>query len=112
MIINCGPRRIVRDRYGYKIEIRHVLGKDSKRAGEVIWKEDSPAFPASLSNALEVVYERTIADLVERDENSGDPEIDIRNLAAACEHAAQVVKDCARDVRREGNRQATETKEK
>jgi len=58
MIINCGKRRLVSDRFGWKIEIQHVYGKDSKKAGETYWTEDRPAYPANLPQACEMLCER------------------------------------------------------
>ena len=97
MIINCGRRRIVRDRYGYTIEYRHVR-QSGKKAGEAHWKIDRPGHPATLSDALTVVYERTLAD-----ENE---ELDVLDLPTACQHAAETLKNHLREFRRAGVKQA------
>jgi len=58
MIINCGKRRLVSGRFGWKIEAQRVRGKESKSPGEVYWAEDRPAYPASLAQACEMLCER------------------------------------------------------
>ena len=60
--INCGTRRIVSDRYGYQIQHIKTYSEDNKKAGETYWKEDAPAYPATLSQALEMILEREIKD--------------------------------------------------
>lgn len=67
MIINIGNRRLVSHRYGWKIEIKKVRGDDSANPGEEYWDEDRPAWPASLTQALEMVYERLLFDVEETD---------------------------------------------
>ena len=61
MIISIGDRRMVSDRFGWKIEIRHVPTKGA-HAGEDVWMEDRPAYPATLPRGLEMVLERMIKD--------------------------------------------------
>ena len=58
MIIECGKRRLVSERFCWKIEILHTSKKGKKS-----WKEDRPAYPATLAQALEMVYEREIRDM-------------------------------------------------
>jgi hypothetical protein len=93
MIINCGRRRIVSDRYGFTIEIKTVI-QSGKREGQEEWKPDRPAYPATLPRALEVVYERTLADQTD--------EIDVTELCAACLRAVQCVHEYAREARAKG----------
>ena len=57
MYIECGKRRLCGQRFGWKIEILHTSKK-----GEQSWQEDRPAYPASLSQALEMVLEREVKD--------------------------------------------------
>jgi hypothetical protein len=53
MIIDCGQRRIVSDRYGWQIQKYH-----KSEAGNVRWREDAPAYPATLAQACQMVAER------------------------------------------------------
>lgn len=57
MIIDCGNRRLVSNRFGWKIEI---LAETKK--GEKVWREDRPAYPASLAAACETLCERILTD--------------------------------------------------
>ena len=83
MIISCGPRRLVSDRFGWKIEIQHIPAKGTK-AGQIEWKEDRPAYPATLSQALEMVCERELQD-------QGD--MAVTDLADALKRAAHNVRE-------------------
>ena len=56
MIINCGKRRLRSYTYGWMIEIQTIPEKGEKK-GQIVWVEDSPAYPASLSAGLEMVLE-------------------------------------------------------
>lgn len=58
MIINCGNRRIVSYKYGWKIEIQ----KRHKETRKLYWDEDRPAYPATLAQALEMVFERMVKE--------------------------------------------------
>jgi len=58
MIIDCGKRRLVSYRYGWMIQIR----RKHKKTGEIRWREDPPAYPASLSQACQMMAERIFSD--------------------------------------------------
>ena len=57
-IINCGKRRLVSYRYGWKIEISKTHLETDKK----YWAEDSPAFPATLAQGLEMICERELKE--------------------------------------------------
>ena len=59
MIINCGKRRLVSYRYGWKIE----ASKTNQYTGEQYWTADHPAWPASLEDALQAICLRELADM-------------------------------------------------
>lgn len=61
MIIECGDRRLVSDRFGWTIEKKTIV-QDGKNAGKVRWREDRPAYPASLPQACEMLYERVLKE--------------------------------------------------
>ena len=61
MKIDCGNRRIVSDRYGFKIELKHVP-ETGKSAGIISWVEDRPAYPATLADAFEEILLRELRD--------------------------------------------------
>ena len=79
VIIDCGKRRLVSNRYGWKIEIQHF----NKETGLAEWKEDRPAWPASLAKACEALCERELSD-------TGDITLD--QLPDALKHAAHEVR--------------------
>lgn len=92
MIISCGKRRIVSYTYGWKIEIERVKGNDATKPGEKYWAEDSPAYPANLAQACEMVFERELKDM---------PDVDITHLPEALKTAAATVRkymQCARQA--------------
>lgn len=101
MIIICGERRIVSDTYGYTIEKRCVIATGKKK-GAAVWRPDNPAYPATLSHALELVFERTLKD--------ANDEIDVRDLPDACKRAAESVKSHVSKVRRLGVKAAAKEK--
>jgi len=78
MIILCGKRRLVSYVYGWRIEIQHA-GKKGIR-----WKEDAPAYPATLAQACEMVLERELTD---------GPDITIAELPEALKNAAHTVRE-------------------
>jgi len=82
MIIGCGKRRIVSYTYGWKIEIEKEKSEKSKDVGEVHWVEDSPAYPATLAQALGMVRERILKDM---------PDTDIADLPEALKAASEAV---------------------
>ena len=57
MIIECGERRIVSDRYGWQIQKSH-----KQKSGDIRWREDAPAYPATLSQACQMVAERILKE--------------------------------------------------
>lgn len=62
MIIECGKRRLVSDRFGWKIEIQKVFTEKSKNHGQSYWDEDAPAYPATLAQACEMLAERILKE--------------------------------------------------
>lgn len=88
MIIRCKDRRIIADRYGYRIEIQKTLGKKSKTPGEKVWTEDAPAYPSTLTHALEMIFEREVKD-------SGEitPDGLLDTLKACIERSRQYMKE-------------------
>lgn len=98
MIVNCGDRRIKSYKYGWTIQSRHVIGKTqpisgkkSKRAGEITWRDEQPAYPSTLGQALEMVYERILKET--------NKDIGISELAAACKKASDTVKAYSAEIR-------------
>ena len=92
MIILCGRRRIISDHYGWQIQIERIHGEKSKTPGVKEWVEDRPAWPASLSQAFRMVYERELKD---------SPDITIAELPNALQAAADTVQgyfDAAADL--------------
>jgi len=85
MNIACGKRRLVSYRYGWKIEIEKTSGKGKKH-----WTEDSPAYPANLAQALEMVAERELTD---------GPDTDINGLVDALKQASHAVRVYAKQAR-------------
>jgi hypothetical protein len=79
MIIDCGKRRLVSDRWGWKIEIRHI----NQKTGATEWREDRPAYPSSLAQALEALCERILTD---------GPDLTITQLPDALKTAAREVR--------------------
>ena len=79
MIIDCGRRRLVSERYGWKIEIQHL----NKKTGVLDWREDRPAYPSSLAQALEMLCERVLTD---------GPDLTITELPEALKTAAREVR--------------------
>lgn len=61
MIIDCGNRRLVSDRYGWMIQIKRTI-KKGERAGETEWREDRPAYPATLSQGCQMLAERILKE--------------------------------------------------
>lgn len=61
MIIMCGKRRLVSYRYGWLIEIQQEV-QSGENKGQIAWREDRPAYPASLTDALETLCERELVD--------------------------------------------------
>lgn len=87
MIINCGKRRLISYAYGWKIEIQ----KAKKEGGELYWTEDSPAWPASLEQACQMVCERELKDM---------PDIPIGDLKQSLQTAAGLVSKYMTQARR------------
>ncbi len=86
-VIQCGPdRRILRYSYGWKLEKRNERG---------IWREDRPAYPASLAQALEEMAERILAD-------DQAKTIEAKELAADLAHAVAALEDYAARARKIG----------
>jgi hypothetical protein len=86
-VIQCGPtRRIVRYAYGWKLEKLRPKGD---------WKEDSPAYPANLGQALENLAERILADDQEKT-------IEPKELAAELAHAVAALEDYTARARKIG----------
>jgi len=56
--INCGKRRLVSYRYGWKIEAE----KTKEKTGEKYWDEDRPAYPATLAQGFEMICERELQE--------------------------------------------------
>lgn len=89
MIINCGNRRLVSDKYQWVIQKRHiapkigVTGKPCKNPGKITWRPEQPAYPSNLANALEEVYIRLLKD---------EGEIDIQELVVYCKKAAKTIR--------------------
>lgn len=82
MIINCGSRRLVSYRYGWKIERERIHQESKART----WIEDSPAWPSTLASGLQIVAERILTD---------GPDLDVRDLAKACQETAHKVREYA-----------------
>jgi hypothetical protein len=59
--IEVGNRRLVWYGYGWRIE-RRVEIASGDRKGEQDWREDAPAYPATLAQAAEVLAERIAID--------------------------------------------------
>jgi hypothetical protein len=92
MIINCGKRRLVSYEYGWRIEIEKTKSEKSALAGQKYWAEDSPAYPATLAQACEMVWERELKEM---------PDVDITHLPEALKTAAATVRkymQCARQA--------------
>lgn len=87
MIINCGKRRIVSYTYGWKIEIERA----KKDGGELYWSEDSPAYPSSLQQALEMVFERELKE---------GPDIALNQLVEELRAAALAVRKYMEQARK------------
>jgi hypothetical protein len=88
VIIQIGPDRRLRSyRYGWIIEQR----QQKEKTGEFYYKEDSPAFPASLAQAFEMVLERIFKE-------SGD--CDISEVPARLQAACRALKEYAEKARR------------
>lgn len=86
LVIQCGPsRRILRYRYGWKIEKLVKSG----------WREDRPAYPANLGQAFEMVAERILADDQEK-------AIAPNELAAELAHAVAALEDYTARARKVG----------
>jgi hypothetical protein len=66
VIISVGDRRMVSDRFGWKIEKSHVPKKGA-HAGETVWAEDRPAYPATLTRGLELLLERILKEAPDTD---------------------------------------------
>jgi len=97
MIINCGNRRLVSDRFGWKIEIQHTYGKDSKKAGETYWTEDRPAYPANLPQACEMLCERIAK---ESDDDTPDGLVEaMKNAAAEVRQYMEMARNCAKSIK-------------
>lgn len=80
--------RIVGFRYGWRIEKRHVSKKDVES-----WRDDPPAFPASLPAACEALAERIARD-------KGDCTVDelpqrLRNAATEVRRAFEIARKAA-----------------
>lgn len=69
-------------KFGWMIEKLHTI-KDGKRKGEKEWREDSPAYPASLSAACESVMERILMN---------GPDTDLSGLQQALTKAVSDVR--------------------
>lgn len=90
MIVLCGEYRLTSNRYGWIIHKRTILGARSNTPGEVRWKEDQPAFPSSLANGLQMIYERLLKE---------HGEVDISDLAQICRDTVVVVEKQMQKVR-------------
>lgn len=82
MIIECGNRRLVSYRYGWRIEVKTEV-REGPNAGKVRWVEDRPAYPANLTQACEVLCERALTD---------NPDMTISQLPDALKRAASAVR--------------------
>lgn len=90
IVIQCGPnRRIVRYRYGWRIE------RLATRKGKPDWKEDAPAYPATLAHGFEMIAERIWAD-------DGGGTIAPNELPAELAHAVAALEDYAARARKIG----------
>lgn len=78
-------RRLVREKYCWRIERLAVPKKPSKKKSKPYWAADNPAYPATLEQALKVCLEREMADAV------ADQTIDIRDLPEAIETALKSI---------------------
>ena len=81
MIIPCGNRRIVSYCYGWQIQRLHT-----KR-----WREDAPAYPATLAQACEMVAERIL-----KESGTTTPSKLVNELRAAA-HAVHKYMEIARN---------------
>jgi len=88
MIITCGNRRLVSDRYGWTLQI-HREGVSGKHAGKLVWVDDRPAHPASLTHGLQIIAERLLTD---------GPDVDITELADALRAALATLLDTTYSV--------------
>ena len=89
MIITCGNRRLVSDRFGWTIQQVHVPAK-GRYAGEDVWLEDRPAYPATLERGLEMLLERIIKEA---------PDTDIEGLAETVRVARNKLLESLQTVR-------------
>ena len=89
MIIDCGNRRLVSDRYGWTIQIKKVR-ESGNNIGEERWEPDRPAYPCSLARALEMITEREMQE-------SGD--IGLTDVTAALNTAYKSIHDYMKKVR-------------
>jgi len=94
MIILCGNRRIVTDRYGYAIQVRHVYEK-GKKAGQEYWNEDRPAYPATLAQAFQMVFLRELQD---------GEDIKVEDLPVALHEAADRVNSYLEEFKKKGEK--------
>jgi len=88
MIINCGKRRICSHKYGWRVDKETLVKK--KNGTEVMkWAEDRPAHPATLSQAFNMIADRTLKDM---------GELDISEVPQACLLAQEKVNEYLRNV--------------
>lgn len=85
MIIQCGKRRLCSYAYGWRIEIQHVT-----KSGAIVYREDRPAYPASLAQACENLLERELAD---------GPDLTIDQLPEALKTATATVRKYLQQAR-------------
>jgi len=89
MIILCGRRRLVSDKFGWTIQIKKV-GEAGKRKGKTRWEPDRPAYPRNLAQGLEMIHEREVKDM---------GEISVTELTDALKAAYVTVKEYAKKAR-------------
>ena len=90
MIVQCGKdRRISSYRYGWIIE-RRIVATKGKNKGQARWEEDRPAYAATLSRALEGVWERIVKE---------SPDCDVEDLTQTLQAASHKVKQYTEQAR-------------
>jgi hypothetical protein len=87
MIIDCGNYRLKSYRYGWIIQKKHL----NKNSGLTEWRDDRPAYPASLADGCQIVAERIFTD--------GD-DITPEEIPRALERAVHKVREFMQIARR------------
>jgi hypothetical protein len=87
MNILCGNRKLVSNSYGWILYKQITLREKSRTPGRIVWKEEQPAHPGTLSQGLYMIYERLLKE-------QGD--IHVCDFPEACLRASEKVREYAK----------------